>query len=104
VSGVKQYKELVFSIAVLVGIIGAIAAYLSFVDDPIPEIPSIFENVNVNNVLLLLMLVPVAFAKWVLFVVEFLRIWWIVILCGTAPVCIVSVFYRIFGVTSKSKS
>jgi len=99
----RRYKEIIFSVAILGGAVGAIWAYSASVDDPIPERPSVFEDVNLSNVYLLLFLVPVAFVKWALFVGELLRIWWMVILCGIGPVCIVSVFYRILGVTSKPK-
>ena len=101
--GTKLYKEVVFCVAIVVGIIGAIAAYSAFVNEPIPETPSVFEDVNLSNVLLILMLVPIAIVKWVLFAIELLRIWWIVILCGVAPFCFAWVFYKIIGLTLQSK-
>jgi hypothetical protein len=103
VSGTKQYKEVVLCVAIVAGIIGAIAAYSAFVNEPIPETPSVFEDVNLNNVFLILMLVPTAIVQWALFAIELLRIWWIVLLCGAAPFCFAWVFYKIVGVTSRSK-
>lgn len=102
-SGTKQYKEVVFCVAIVAGIIGAIAAYSAFVNEPIPETPSVFEEVNLSNVFLILMFVPTAFVQWALFAIELLRIWWIVILCGFAPFCFAWVFYKIIGSTLQSK-
>ena len=49
--GIKQYRETVFFIttviAIVAGIIGAIAAYSVTVDDPIPEMPSLFEEIDI---------------------------------------------------------
>jgi hypothetical protein len=103
VSRPKQYREVVFCVAIVVGIIGAIAAYSAFVNEPIPETPSVFEDVNLSNVFLILMLVPTVFVQWGLFAIELFRIWWTVILCGVAPFCFVWAFYKIIGLTLQSE-
>ena len=96
-SETKKYKEVVFCVAIVAGIIGAIAAYSVFVNEPMPETPSVLEHVNLSHVFFILMLVPVAISQCGLFSIELLRILWIVILCGVAPLCIVWVFYKIIG-------
>ncbi len=102
-SRTKQYKEVVFCVAIVAGLIVAIAAYSVFVDEPIPETPSVFEDVDLSNVFVIVMLVPTVIVQWALFAIELLRILWIVILCGVAPFCFVWVFYKIIGLTSQSE-
>jgi len=96
-SETKRYKEVVFCVAIVVGIIGAIAAYSVFVNEPIPETPSVFEDVNLSHIYMYLMIVPIAFVQWGLFAIELFRIWWTVILCGVAPFCLAWIFYKIMA-------
>ena len=102
-SGEKPFRELFFLVAIVAGIVGAIMAHSAFVNEPLPETPSVFEEVTLRNVYMILFLVPTAFAQWALYLIELLRIWWIVILCGIGPFVLVCGLNKIIGLVSKSK-
>ena len=84
-SGTNKYKSVIYSLAIVIGIGSAIAANSAFVKSPMPELPTIREGMNTSHVFLLLMLVPIAIVKWLMFGVEFFKVYWVVILCGITP-------------------